>query len=128
MVQLQNVSADTNPGVICPKSGLKIQNFIINLRQKKDLVYYYYVHILATAISIWYNFRSIFENFSPCDWERCKKKKIFFVINFRKLPDMSENTEVTVKFFRKNIGSWRALVVASFESVKGFKNIITWYK
>ena len=49
-------------------------------------------------------------------------QKRFFDINFKKLPDVSENTEVTVKFFRKNIGSWRALVVASFESVKVFKN------
>ena len=64
MVQLQNVSADTNPGVICPKSGLKIQNFIINFDTEKGSDSIRFINIMFT---FWrQRFRSdiIFEAFS----------------------------------------------------------------
>ena len=48
MVQLQNVSADTNPGVICPKSGLKIQNFIINFDTEKGSDSIRFINIMFT--------------------------------------------------------------------------------
>ena len=73
MVQLQNVSADTNPGVICPKSGLKIQNFNKNLRSKKEsdsirfIIFKFWRQRFHSGIIF-----EAFSKISPCDFERCK--------------------------------------------------------